>query len=62
MSCFVASRSSSNWLHFTGWMGREREDEIRKGEKEERGEEEKRGRGKRGKRKKRRREERVDKR
>lgn len=42
MSCFVASRSSSNWLHFTGWMGREREDEIRKGEKEERGEEEKR--------------------
>lgn len=42
MSCFVASRSSSNWLHFTGWMGREREDEIRKGKKEERGEEEKR--------------------
>ena len=35
MSCFVASRSSSNWLHFTGWMGREKEDEIRRGERRE---------------------------
>ena len=61
MSCFVASRSSSNWLHFTGWMGREREDEIRKGEKEERGEKEKRT-GEERKEKGREGEERVDKR